>query len=152
MEADLRKAVIELAQSKGPDAQTWAVLEKLNAAHVCDRCGKCCEQIVGMTGHEAILIAKHLGVLPSAFRQQYIQEQIGRWHIMRQTNGRCPFHDAAPSGSGMCLIYDARPEVCRRFPFLCPETLTESHYPVIACNEGICPNMGRTVRRAQGRE
>lgn len=144
----LRAAIRDISkedQQYHPDERTVSALRTLNERHKCQRCGKCCTgQTVGMLGHEAVAIARHLQIAPSEFRAMFIDRQVGKWLMLKKMdNGECMFlhHE---DGLAKCVIYSVRPETCRRFPWLTPMIMTGSKWPGIAVDDRLCPLMSVT--------
>ena len=128
-----------------PDHRTLSALQMLNERHHCQRCGRCCTgQVVGMLGVEAVAIARHLNMPASAFKAMFIDQQVGKWLMLKkQENGECLFllHE---NGLAKCSIYEVRPETCRRFPWLTPMVMTESKWPNVVVSDELCPLMSTT--------
>lgn len=131
------------------DPKTLRALKALQGRHDCSRCGKCCSEPVGMLGREAIAIARHLGIPASEFRARYVERQRERWLQLRQVEDRCPFLER-DGEIHKCSIYEVRPEVCRRFPFLTIQVIADSKFPGIAIDDELCPNMRRTFDAVTG--
>lgn len=146
----LQSAVRDISKADHlPDRRTWNALQTLNDKHQCVRCGKCCtNQVVGMLGREAVAIARHLNIHASEFKAMFIEGQAGKWLMLRRMdNGECPFlvHEGDDEdGAAKCVIYEVRPETCRRFPWLTPVIATSSKFPAIAVDDSMCPQMRRT--------
>jgi len=138
-------------QQYHPDQRTLSALQTLNERHKCQRCGKCCTgQVVGMLGVEAVAIARHLGMSGSEFKAMFIDRQVGKWLMLKKMdNGECMFlhHE---DGLAKCVIYEVRPETCRRFPWLTPMIMTGSKWPGVAVSDELCPLMSTTFRCVTG--
>ena len=137
------------------DHRTLSALQTLNERHRCQRCGKCCTgQVVGMLGVEAVAIARHLGMPASDFKAMFIDRQVGKWLMLKlMDNGECPFlmHEGDDEDeAAKCVIYDVRPETCRRFPWLTPMIMTGSKFPAIAVDDRLCPLMSVTFGLVTG--
>ena len=141
------------------DHRTLSALQLLNERHHCQRCGKCCTgQTVGMLGVEAVAIARHLQLAPSEFKRRFIAGQVGKWlMIKRMDNGECPFldhEDGHEDGAAKCVIYEVRPETCRRFPWLTPMIMNGSKWPNVVVSDELCSQMsvtfaGRMIRQVE---
>jgi Fe-S-cluster containining protein len=101
------------------------VLKSLQGSFECRRCGECCKQESIAFTEKDILRASHKKSLsPSRFIEKYDLSLIsnpGDLEFYRLTIGKigvCPFYS-----DHECTIYDARPQVCRGFPFLTPENV-----------------------------
>jgi Fe-S-cluster containining protein len=153
------RAIASSFKGYKPDERTLGMLRNLNAKHKCEQCGKCCKGMtIGMTGPEAVEIARFLGMKGSEFRKKYIDRQIGRWLIIKNIDNVCPFLEiemesdeanekSYPIGAS-CNIHDVRPTVCRNYPFLTLATIQASKYPKVVTLPGMCPNMKETIQEA----
>lgn len=98
----------------------WPELHKF---YECRRCSFCCTKIpVQISRSEIRQIAKHLNMDPALCLLRYTLFMENKPYLKYP----CPFYD----GNG-CEIYEARPEVCRRYPF------TGGNPGVLATN--LCP-------------
>ena len=81
----------------------------------CRQCGACCrETYVDVTAAEIGVIAAHLGASVDNATHEYTMVDPSDHHvILRHTGGGCTF-----LYGNMCMIYEARPGACRRFPHL----------------------------------
>jgi Fe-S-cluster containining protein len=160
-EEEIKEARAITSSFKGykPDESTLNMLRNLNAKHKCRQCGKCCMGMtIGMTGPEAVEIARFLGMKGSEFRKKYIDRQIGRWLVIKNADNVCPFLEAVedpPDEEGRriiigyeCRIHDVRPTVCRNYPFMTLATIQASKYPKVVTLPGMCPNMKETIQEA----
>jgi Fe-S-cluster containining protein len=101
------------------------LLRSLQEDFECRRCGECCKQESIAFTEKDILLASHKKNLSSSefierFHLGLIREP-GELEFYRLTIGKigiCPF-----ISEHECTIYDARPRVCRGFPFLTPENV-----------------------------
>ncbi len=100
-------------------------LKSLQGSFECKRCGECCKQESVAFTEKDILRASHKKRLsPGRFIEKYGLSLIsnpGELEFYRLTIGKigvCPFYS-----DHECTIYDARPLVCRSFPFLTPENV-----------------------------
>jgi Fe-S-cluster containining protein len=101
------------------------LLKSLQESFECRRCGECCKQeSVAFTEKDILRVAHRKSLSPSQFIDKYDLSLInnsGDLIFYRLTIGKigvCPF-----CSEHECTIYDARPEVCRGFPFLTPENV-----------------------------
>lgn len=128
-----------------------AVLAVLQDNHKCKRCGWCCmnSETIGLKGEEIPPIAAKLNIKPSEFKRRYVDKQTGPWHILKHDNGKCPFLAKLPDDTYACGIYAVRPMVCRVYPWLCKDTVTETKLPVVAINVKLCSQMVTTFKENQ---
>jgi len=85
----------------------------------CTQCGKCCTfrdayAHVYLSRAEVKALAAHLELEVRTFRRRYAFTDEYGWTQLRTAGERCVFLDADTS---RCLVYSARPEQCRTFPF-----------------------------------
>ena len=82
----------------------------------CQRCGRCCripDGIVYLTENDVQIAAEHLKISRDEFLRRYTHREHKHRVLNEFSNGDCIFFR---EGRG-CIIYDARPEQCRTFPF-----------------------------------
>ena len=101
------------------------LLGSLQETFECQRCGECCKQeYIAFTEKDLLMASDKKDLSPSEFVEKYHLSLIkspGDMEFYRLTVGNagiCPFcfdHE--------CSIYEARPQVCRGFPFLTPENV-----------------------------
>lgn len=101
----------------------------------CSRCGECCNRILTVKKVEIIRIAKYMDM-----------HHIGRGEkiIPRGENTvdmTCPFYDEVKR---RCLIYNVRPEVCRKFACSLGRKRIERHLFKIAKNAAGDVDMAAT--------
>lgn len=105
-------------------AGRMALLAELQDGFQCEKCGKCCreQKEIEFSMDDLKLASKKQGMnVPQLIRKYGLKRMsyagIGIYHALKLADGdRCPFLDGAE-----CVIYEARPDVCRRYPFLTPE-------------------------------
>jgi Fe-S-cluster containining protein len=95
-------------------------LKYLQATFECRRCGECCKQVsIAFTERDIIRISDKLDLTSQEFVQKYdlgLVNNPGEMAFYKLDVGTreiCPFNSDRE-----CTIYDARPQVCRGFPFL----------------------------------
>lgn len=72
----------------------------------CSNCGECCSNLIPMSEAEIQRIKRYMAKHP-------IKEQFYRSLLdVKNTDMTCPFRDWQ---NKKCLIYEVRPEICRRF-------------------------------------
>ncbi len=91
----------------------------------CNRCGECCkQQSIAFTESDILLAANKTNLSSDEFIEKFSLSPVrnpGELEFYRLTIGNigiCPF-----CADRHCTIYDARPQVCRGFPFLTPENV-----------------------------
>ncbi len=97
-------------------AKAIKILERLQDAHdkKCIRCGKCCCTASPITLEESDIfrISKHLRMSKIDFERMYVRKHE-QGKILR-----CERPCAFLILPNICEIYDARPNVCRSYPYL----------------------------------
>ena len=86
----------------------------------CHRCGHCCHGGLGivLTLADQQRIATHLGISPEQFLAQATVWHNGKRYLAVGHDGYCHFFLAkASDGSPGCGIHEARPNVCRAWPY-----------------------------------
>ena len=101
------------------------LLKSLQESFVCKLCGECCKQeSIAFTEADIINVSQKKNLSSTEFIETYHLSSIkipGDLEFYRLTIGElgvCPF-----CSDQRCTIYDARPQVCRGFPFLTPENV-----------------------------
>jgi Fe-S-cluster containining protein len=81
---------------------------------VCNRCGKCCHQIVDLSEEDIALICS-LGIP----QENFVATAPFNSHAKRikQIDGKCFFLSFDKDNMSFCKIYDARPKICKDYPF-----------------------------------
>lgn len=111
------------------DLPRLRLLAYLQDTFECKRCGRCCieQDVVECSMRDVRVISKRFGMSSKEFVEKYAMKRVaykglGQFYQMSWDKGKtCPFYD----GSG-CTIYEDRPDVCRRFPFLTPEGIIKT--------------------------
>jgi len=81
----------------------------------CTACANCCKvATVRLSDRDVERLARHLRIPPARFLADYTVESATEGRILRRSaeNG-CVFLSGHE-----CIIYDARPDICQRFPHL----------------------------------
>ena len=87
-------------------------LRLAGAPFACSRCGACCRFQVRLTRADvARLVASGLR------EEEFAVRFLGLKFLRKRADGVC-VHLRAEGGQAACQVYDARPEICRRFPAL----------------------------------
>jgi Fe-S-cluster containining protein len=101
------------------------LLKSLQASFVCRRCGECCKQeAIAFTEKDVLRASHKVQLSPIEFINRYeltLVNNPGFLEFYRLPSGKfgvCPFYS-----DHTCTIHDARPDVCRGFPFLTPENV-----------------------------
>jgi len=81
----------------------------------CTVCANCCRvATVKVSARDVERLAKHLSMAPAAFLAEYTMDGGDEGTILRRTEeAGCLFLDGTA-----CTVYDARPDICQRFPHL----------------------------------
>ncbi len=81
----------------------------------CTQCANCCRVASAQLFERDVeRLARYLRLTPAAFIRQYTAESPEEGTILCQTGeGACVFLNG-----NECTVYDARPDVCQRFPHL----------------------------------
>ena len=81
----------------------------------CTQCANCCRMATAkVTPRDVDRLARHFRLKPERIAADYVTESEEEGHILRRReNGECVFLDG-----NLCSVYDARPDVCRRYPHL----------------------------------
>ncbi len=86
---------------------------------VCKRCGKCCIEYTAILSKADIKRIKRLGYDEVDFAE--IDKNLPEpenFVLKEKSNYECVFLTKNKKGVYSCKIYDSRPTVCRRYPFL----------------------------------
>ena len=81
----------------------------------CTQCANCCRVATTQVSERDVeRLARHLSMTPAAFLAECTLESDDEGAILRRTQeGGCVFLDG-----NLCSVYDARPDICQRFPHL----------------------------------
>jgi hypothetical protein len=81
----------------------------------CTACANCCKvATVKLSERDVERLARHLRVPAERFRAEYTTETEAEGRILRRDEqAGCVFLDGRE-----CTVYDARPDICQRFPHL----------------------------------
>ena len=101
---------------------------------VCTRCGRCCKDVEGWD-RRVLLLTNDVKLLEAAGEIGFHEpEEEGKFvAIMRKREGRCVFLDEEG-----CRVYEARPLLCRMYPFYVER---RGDVYVIGVDTG-CPGVG----------
>ncbi len=81
----------------------------------CTQCANCCKlATVKMSERDVERLSRYLRLSPERFQAEYMMDGGDEGAILRRTEERgCIFLDGTT-----CTVYEARPEICQRFPHL----------------------------------
>lgn len=81
----------------------------------CTQCANCCRvATVKIAARDVERLARHLRIAPAEFMARYTATSEDEGAILLRTEAAgCVFLDGTA-----CTVYDARPDICRRFPHL----------------------------------
>ena len=81
----------------------------------CRHCAECCRVATAkVTERDIERLAKHFRIKPERVRAEYVMEAEDEGMVLRRhEQGGCIFLSGKE-----CAVYDARPDVCQRFPHL----------------------------------
>jgi len=81
----------------------------------CTQCANCCRvATVKVSERDVERLARYLRIAPGAFVAGYTMESEDEGVILRRSEeAGCEFLDGTA-----CTVYDARPDICQRFPHL----------------------------------
>lgn len=105
----------------------------------CRRCGACCKGQGGiyLRSDQVEAAARGLGLAPEEFRRRYTKAQHGLLALKTGPEGYCLLREPE---SGACLIHEAKPAMCRAWPFFSgPLASPEGFTPVKNACPGIHP-------------
>jgi Fe-S-cluster containining protein len=108
----------------------------------CRRCGRCCMDVEGWD-RRVLLLEKDIRRLEAAGEQGFhIPADEDRFvAVMRKRDGRCVF-----LGEDGCRVYEARPLLCRMYPFYVER---RGDVYVMGVDEG-CPSVGEGDGLSEG--
>ena len=100
------------------------IARRVWAGFDCITCANCCKELGrSVTGQEVQRLAAALGLSEEDFRSRYLEGQVGpeeddedsdqrrtRWWMRGKP---CPLLK-----DNKCIVYEARPEQCRKYPYL----------------------------------
>jgi uncharacterized protein len=124
---DLRRYLKEQDELSAEELDQLAadVTRRVWATFDCTTCANCCKELGrSVTDKEAQRLAAGLGLSAEDFRRRYLEGRVGpaeedsedggdeaRWRLRGKP---CPFLK-----DNRCTVYEARPEQCRKYPYLC---------------------------------
>jgi Fe-S-cluster containining protein len=103
-------------------------LKFLQRSFKCRCCGECCQQeAVAFTAADVSRAANNENLAPERFIEKHGLRLVNDpgslefYQLRIGSSGICPFNS-----NRRCAIYDARPQVCRGFPFLTPDNVNNA--------------------------
>ncbi len=82
---------------------------------VCTRCGECCKIYAKVTPSD-IRRLENAGL--KDFTQDDPSGRTADRYLKQQSNGWCTFLRQDKNGFYYCSVYESRPELCKRYPFV----------------------------------
>jgi uncharacterized protein len=80
----------------------------------CTQCAECCRvATVKLSERDIERLTKYLRIPRERFLSEYTVENEEEGRILKRTDAGCVFLDGKA-----CIVYDARPDICQRFPHL----------------------------------
>lgn len=85
-----------------------------NKFFLCKKCGNCCKQgFVYLTNKDIKSISACLKINIDQFYNQYTEYILWIGRVLKFKDDKCVFLN----NNNYCLIYDVRPEQCKKFPY-----------------------------------
>ena len=81
----------------------------------CGHCGKCCKPLVSLN-LEDIERIKALGYDEADFVTEDNFDNSAK--VLKQIKNQCMFLNIGDGGKSRCSIYEDRPHICRKYPFM----------------------------------
>ncbi|HUD99226.1 MAG TPA: YkgJ family cysteine cluster protein [Bryobacteraceae bacterium] len=97
------------------DLKLRRIAEAIQEQIDCTQCANCCRvATVQVSERDVERLSRHLSITPAAFLAGYTTTEEFEGRILRRTEAAgCVFLDGTA-----CTVYDARPDICQRFPHL----------------------------------
>lgn len=130
----------ELTGLKGPIPKemlksldiSYHICHEIEVHNACEMCGKCCYQsVIVVRDSDLERMADNLKMPIREFITTYLYREKGRWYI-KKTNP-CVFLDE----DKRCSIHEARPEVCRDFPYTVSKLMSRIYLGLLSDDESL---------------
>lgn len=122
------------------DKVVHKIAGEVTAAIDCTACAKCCRALVIAPDYKDVSrLAAHVALTTQDFRKKYMRLDAEGDVVMRQRP--CPFLK-----SNMCSVYEARPNLCRTYPYLDQPDFVGTINRVLR-NVHVCPIVYNTYER-----
>jgi Fe-S-cluster containining protein len=112
----------------------------------CTACANCCKQsIVAVNRREIEVIAAHLQTTPEEVERLYTvpDPDAPALPLLKSSEQGCVFLDG-----NLCMIYEARPETCRNFPHIDPDSHSLGSRPSSHARwAALCPIIYNALER-----
>lgn len=116
------------------------IAKEVTAVVDCTACAKCCRALVIAPDYRDVSrLAESVNLETHEFRKKYMRLDSEGDLVMRQRP--CPF-----LRSNRCSVYEARPNLCRRYPYLDEPNFVSSLNRVLR-NLHVCPIVFNTYER-----
>jgi len=104
----------------------------------CTECGDCCRGagFVWVDDEQIERLADYLKITPDEFSSRYVRLVGTRLSLIEKSNYDCIFWEDGKS----CIVYPARPNQCRTFPFWQDNIESPADWEYI---ERTCPGSGQ---------
>jgi uncharacterized protein len=90
------------------------IAEEIEEQIDCTQCANCCKvATVELSERDIERLARHLRISAGRFLAEYTTESEAEGRILKRSDTGCVFLSGRD-----CMVYEARPDTCRRFPHL----------------------------------
>lgn len=131
---------LKTQDSRHVDQIVQKIASEVTAAIDCTACAKCCRALVIAPDYKDVSrLAEHTSLTTHEFRKKYMRLDAEGDVVMRQRP--CPFLK-----SSRCSVYEARPNLCRKYPYLDQPNFVDEINRVLR-NVHVCPIVFNTYER-----